>query len=83
VSNRVEWRDAPKAGGATIANTASTQAVAFTTAFGSANYAVALSADGDERVWVTAKTAAGFTLNRAGTAGARAVDWTATPHENL
>ncbi len=49
----------------------------------SANYSVALSADGDERVWVTLKTPAGFTLNRLATAGARAIDWTVTPHEDL
>jgi hypothetical protein len=82
-SNRVEWREAAKAGAGTIANTASTAAVTFATAFPDANYAVAVSTDGDERVWVTAKTASGFTLNRAGTTGARAVDWTVTLYENL
>ncbi len=82
-TNRVEWREAAKAGTGTIADTASTVAVSFSTAFASANYSVALSAAGDERVWVTAKTASGFTLNRAGTTGARAVDWTVAPHENL
>ncbi len=82
-ANRVQWREAAKAGTDTIADTASTVAVAFTTALASANYSVALAADGDERVWVTLKTASGFTLNRLATSGARAIDWTATPHEDL
>ncbi len=82
-ANKVEWREAAKAGTDTIADTAATVVVTFATAFASANYSVALSADGDERVWVTAKTASGFTLNRLATSGARAVDWTVTPHEDL
>jgi len=82
-SNKVQWRAAAKAGTDTIVDTASTVAVTFTTAFASANYAVALSANGDERVWVTLKTPTGFTLNRLATSGARAIDWTVTPHEDL
>lgn len=82
-ANKVEWREAAKAGTDTIADAAATVAVTFATAYASANYSVALSADGDERVWVTAKTASGFTLNRLATSGARAVDWTATPYEDL
>jgi len=82
-ATKVQWREAAKAGADTIADAASSVAVTFATAFASANYAVALSADGDERVWVTAKTATGFTLNRAATSGARSIDWTATPHEDL
>jgi len=81
--SRVQWREAAKAGTDTIADAASTVVVAFTNALANANYAVALSVDGDERVWVTSKTASGFTINRAASAGARAVDWTATPHEDL
>ncbi len=79
----VEWREAAKAGTDTILDTAATVAVAFTTAFASANYSVALTPDGDERVWVSAKATTGFTINRLATSGARAVDWTATPHEDL
>lgn len=82
-ANRVQWREAAKAGTDTIADTANTVAVAFTTVLASANYSVALAADGDERVWVTLKTASGFTLNRLATSGARTIDWTATPHEDL
>ena len=82
-ANRVEWRPAPKAGTATIADAASSVAVTFATPFADAGYAVAITTDGDERVWVTGKTATGFTLNRAGTVGARVVDWTATPLEDL
>ena len=82
-ANRVEWRPAPKAGTATIADTASSVAVTFATAFPDANYAVSVTPDGDEAIWVTNKTASGFTLNRAGTTGARSIDWTATPHEDL
>ncbi len=71
-----------RAGTGTIVDTASSIAVTFATARADANYSVALSADGDERVWVTSKTAGGFTLNRLATLGARAIDWTATPHED-
>ncbi|MFQ5565067.1 MAG: hypothetical protein ACE5EU_01745 [Paracoccaceae bacterium] len=71
-----------RAGSATIADTASTAAITFATARADANYAVALSADGDERVWVTAKSATGFTVNRLATAGTRVVDWTVTPHKD-
>jgi hypothetical protein len=71
-----------RAGSDTIVDTASTIAVTFATAGADANYSVAISVDGDERVWVTAKAASGFTLNRLGTSGARVVDWTATPHED-
>ena len=45
------------------------------------------SAQGDDITYLVdrsdGKTASGFTLNRAGTTGARAVDWTVTPHEDL
>ncbi len=81
--NVVEWRAAPKAGTDTIANSSATVAVSFATDFASANYSIGLSSDGDEEIWVTSKAVGGFTLNRAGTSGARAVDWTATPHEDL
>lgn len=79
----VEWAAAPKAGTATIADAAATQPVAFATAFPDANYSVAIAADGDETVWIGSKAASGFTLNRAGSSGARSIDWTATPHEDL
>jgi hypothetical protein len=78
-----EWTEGPKAGTDTIADTSATVAVTLATAFASANYSVALAADGDERVWVTSKATTGFTLNRLATSGARAVDWTATPLEDL
>ena len=71
-----------RAGTDTIANSSATVAVTFATAHPDANYSVALSADGDERVWVTSKATTGFTLNRLATSGARAVDWTATPYED-
>ncbi len=67
------------AGSATILNSASTIAVAFATARADANYSVALSTDGNELVWVTARATTGFTLNRTGTSGARAVDWIVAP----
>jgi len=82
-SNRVEWRDAAKAGSATISGGSGSQAISFTTAFADANYAVTLSPNGDELVWVTAKTASGFTVNRSGVAGTRGVDWAAITYENL
>ena len=68
-----------KAGSDTIANTASTQAIAFATAFSDNNYAISIAADGDERVWITSKSASGFTVNRTGTTGDRVVYWQATP----
>ena len=67
------------AGSATILNTTSTIGVTFNTARADANYAVAISTDGDERVWVTARATTGFTLNRSGTSGARVVDWIVAP----
>ena len=77
-----EIRRRVRAGTDTIADAATTVAVTFNTARADANYAVGVSTDGDEFVWVTSIATTGFTLNRTASFGARAVDWTATPHED-
>lgn len=79
----IEWATGPKAGTDTILNTNASVSVSFATAFPDANYAVGLTPDGDENVWITNKVAGGFDINRLGTSGARAVDWIARPYEDL
>ncbi|GEM_PF-1635750 len=49
--------------------------VTFPTAEPDASYYILLTGDGDNRLWVTNKTATSFTINRSSTTGIRKVDW--------
>ncbi len=83
MSQQISTITVAKAGTDTIADSATTEAVTFSTDSTSINYSVALAADGNELVWVTSKVVSGFTLNRSASSGARVVDWTVTLHNNL
>ncbi|GEM_PF-5011438 len=62
-------------GQATLSAGTGSLAVTFPTAEPDASYYIQLTGDGNDTLWVTNKTATGFTINRSATTGTRIVDW--------
>lgn len=71
-----------KAGTTTISDGSATVAVNLVTPMSDAGYAITLAPHGAENVWISAKSASGFVVNRAGSTGSLDVDWAVVPPSN-
>ena len=83
---KISWHDLANAAdlSVTIANGNSSQAYSFASNNGTTelngNYIVVPERQNNEDLWITSKSAMGFTINRAGTSGALTVKCKLIPH---